>query len=133
LEDAQIPISDAIVMQGERKNCSLPGIRVDLPVLLEKDIEDIEQFACKHNFDFVAASFVQSATDVETIRTVLDQAGGEGIQIISKIENSAGLENFTGASFAAACVAIARKPARSAADGLLHVFFNLIVNRASHI
>ena len=32
---------------GERKNCNLPGVLVDLPVLGEKDIDDVQNFACK--------------------------------------------------------------------------------------
>ena len=44
---------------GERKNCNLPGVKVDIPVLTEKDIDDLQNFAAKHKMDFVAASFVQ--------------------------------------------------------------------------
>ena len=44
---------------GQRKNCNLPGVKVDIPVLTEKDIDDLQQFAAKHKMDFVAASFVQ--------------------------------------------------------------------------
>jgi pyruvate kinase len=49
---------------GQRKNCNLPGVLVDLPVLGPKDVEDVQGFAAKHGMDFVAASFVQSADDV---------------------------------------------------------------------
>merc|ERR1712100_721964 len=79
---------------GERKNMNLPGVVVDLPVLQEKDTRDLEEFACKQPVDFVAASFVQSADDVRTIRKTLDDAGGKRVKIISKIENQEGLENF---------------------------------------
>lgn len=79
---------------GERKNCNLPGAKVDLPVLMEKDVADLQEFACKHRVDFVAASFVQSKEDVLFIRRVLDEAGGEEIGIISKIENQEGLQNY---------------------------------------
>ncbi len=44
---------------GERKNGNLPGVKVDIPVLTEKDIGDLQTFAVKHDMDFVAASFVQ--------------------------------------------------------------------------
>lgn len=44
---------------GERKNCNLPGVKVNLPILTEKDIDDLVNFGCKHEVDFVAASFVQ--------------------------------------------------------------------------
>jgi pyruvate kinase len=81
---------------GQRKNCNLPGIQVDLPVLMEKDVNDLQNFAAKWQVDFVAASFVQSKEDVLHIRKVLDEAGGQNVKIISKIENLAGLENFQG-------------------------------------
>jgi len=79
---------------GERKNCNLPGVKVEIPVLTEKDINDLQNFAAKHEMDFVAASFVQSKADVEFIRRVLDEAGGHKTKIISKIENLAGVHNF---------------------------------------
>ena len=72
---------------GERKNMNLPGVKVDLPVLQEKDTKDLVEFACPQKVDYVAASFVQTADDVKTIRKTLDGAGGQQIQIISKIEN----------------------------------------------
>eukprot|EP00931_Biecheleriopsis_adriatica_P064409 TRINITY_DN391_c0_g1_i2.p1 TRINITY_DN391_c0_g1~~TRINITY_DN391_c0_g1_i2.p1 ORF type:complete len:502 (-),score=165.15 TRINITY_DN391_c0_g1_i2:416-1702(-) len=78
---------------GERKNCNLPGVHVDLPVLQEKDIDDLVNFGVPQKVDFVAASFVQSAADVKMIRETLGEAGKD-IKIISKIENQAGIENF---------------------------------------
>ncbi|GLC60287.1 hypothetical protein PLESTB_001594600 [Pleodorina starrii] len=79
---------------GQRKNCNLPGVHVDLPVLSPKDIDDVQNFAVKNKMDFVAASFVQSAEDVRLIRRVLDEAGGYFVKIIAKIENEAGLRNI---------------------------------------
>ena len=70
------------------------GVKVDIPVLTKKDIEDLQGFAAKHKMDFVAASFVQSAADVKFIRRVLDEADGRNIKIISKIENLEGLNAF---------------------------------------
>lgn len=78
---------------GERKNCNLPGIKVDLPVLQEKDINDLVNFGIPQAVDFVAASFVQSAEDVKFIRQTLGLRG-RSIKIISKIENEEGLKNF---------------------------------------
>jgi pyruvate kinase len=63
-------------------------------VLTPKDVDDLQQFCCRNKMDFVAASFVQSADDVRFIRKTLDEAGGHGVQIISKIESSHGLINF---------------------------------------
>ena len=44
--------------------------------------------------DFVAASFVQTGEDVQLIRKILDEAGGQSVKIISKIENEEGIANF---------------------------------------
>jgi pyruvate kinase len=44
---------------GQRKNCNLPGVKVDIPVLTDKDIDDLQNFAAKLGVDYVAASFVQ--------------------------------------------------------------------------
>jgi len=78
---------------GERKNMNLPGVVVDLPTLTNKDIDDIKNWGCKHNVDFIAASFVRKASDVHKIREVLGEKNGH-IKIICKIENLEGLENY---------------------------------------
>merc|ERR1712032_1236222 len=81
------------VKLGERKNCNLPGVKVDLPVLQEKDKDDLQKFGIPQGVDFVAASFVQSADDVRLIRKTLGLRG-RSIKIISKIENEEGLINL---------------------------------------
>lgn len=78
---------------GERKNMNLPGCHVDLPILSEKDKSDIVDFGLKHGIDMIAASFVQSADNIKTIREVLGERGAH-VKIISKIENQAGLNNY---------------------------------------
>ena len=79
---------------GERKNCNLPRVAVDLPTLTEKDLHDIIGFGVVHDVDFIAASFVRKGSDVLKIRDVLDNAGGSSIRIISKVENHEGLCNY---------------------------------------
>ena len=79
---------------GERKNCNLPGVVVDIPVLTPHDINDVQNFCAKHKMDFIAASFVQSGDDVRFIRKTLDEAGGHDVKIISKIENEASLSSL---------------------------------------
>merc|ERR1712091_369740 len=78
---------------GERKNCNLPGVTVDLPVLQEKDVNDLLQFGIPMGVDFIAASFVQSRDDVKLIRKTLGLRG-RSIKIISKIENQEGINNI---------------------------------------
>jgi len=78
---------------GERKNCNLPGVVVDLPTLTEKDVDDLVNFGVKHQVDFIAASFVRKGGDVDLIRQTLGPEGAS-IRIISKVENHEGLVNF---------------------------------------
>ncbi len=63
------------------------------PTLTEKDIDDIQNWGVKHNVDFIAASFVRKASDVDRIRKVLGPEG-KHIKIICKIENLEGVENY---------------------------------------
>ena len=56
---------------GERKNMNLPGVIVDLPTLTDQDENDLLEFGIKYQVDFVAASFVRKASDVEYIRQLL--------------------------------------------------------------
>ncbi|CAB9506413.1 Pyruvate kinase [Seminavis robusta] len=79
---------------GERKNMNLPGVVVDLPTFTEKDVDDIVNFGIKHNVDYIAASFVRKGSDVLNLRKLLKDNGGEHIQIICKIENQEGLQNY---------------------------------------
>jgi len=75
---------------GEKKNCNVPGIKVDIPVIDEREVFDITDWAVPNKADYIAVSFVQSADDVKECR----KHCGKDIQIISKIENVEGLKNF---------------------------------------
>lgn len=78
---------------GENKGVNLPNVAVNLPALSEKDINDLK-FGCEQGIDYVAASFIRKADDVRAVRRVLDENGGQNVQIISKIENQEGVDNF---------------------------------------
>ncbi|CEL92797.1 unnamed protein product [Vitrella brassicaformis CCMP3155] len=84
-------LNDASV--GERKNMNLPGVKVELPCIGEKDKNDILNFGIPQGCNFIAASFVQTADDVRDIRNILGPRGRH-IKIIPKIENVEGLMNF---------------------------------------
>ena len=78
---------------GENKGVNLPNVAVNLPALSEKDVNDMI-FGCQQGIDYVAASFIRKADDVREVRRVLDENGGKDVQIISKIENQEGVDNF---------------------------------------
>ncbi len=79
-------------MLGNR-SINLPGVKLDFEYLSEKDRNDLI-FGIENDVDFVAASFTRKKEDVIELRKFLDYYGGHRIKIISKIENSEGVENF---------------------------------------
>ncbi len=79
-------------MLSSRRGVNLPGRRVSLPSITEKDFGDIA-FAIEHKFDFLALSFVQSADDVRQLNDYLAKKGAE-IPVIAKIERKNALDDI---------------------------------------
>ncbi len=77
---------------SNRKSLFLPGVKFNTPYLNDADKEDI-LWGIKNDVDFVAASFVNSAQDVRSLREFIEQNGGE-MKIISKIESALGIKNL---------------------------------------
>lgn len=77
---------------GERKGINVPGVRINLPFISDKDRADI-LFGVEQQVDYIAASFVRSAEDVIEIRRILEQEGAD-IDIIAKIESQSGVDNL---------------------------------------
>ena len=80
-------------MLGSRKTVNVRGLKLNLPALSEKDINDLTN-GVKAGFDYIFASFVRRADDLRQIRKLLDDNGGKDIKIISKIESQEGIDNF---------------------------------------
>ena len=77
---------------SSRKRVAAPGVSLGLPAVSAQDEKDI-LFGIKNNMDFVAASFIQRASDVEELRKLIVDNGGR-MEIISKIENLEGVKNI---------------------------------------
>jgi len=85
----------SILQGGElssRRGINLPGIRVSLPSITEKDKQDIT-FAIEQGVDFLALSFVQSADDVRSLKELLAHRGAD-IPVIAKIEKKGALDDI---------------------------------------
>lgn len=85
-----------VINAGELKNkkgVNLPGVKVNLPGITDKDAADI-LFGIEQKVDFIAASFVRRASDVLEIREILEKNQCDFIHIIPKIENEEGIENI---------------------------------------
>jgi pyruvate kinase len=91
---------------GSRKNVNVPGIRIRLPAVTEKDVSDI-RFGARQGMDYVAASFVRKAQDILDLRRTLIAERAD-LAIIAKIEDQEGLENIDEIIQAADGVMIAR-------------------------
>ncbi|MCI8909187.1 MAG: pyruvate kinase [Oscillibacter sp.] len=89
------------------KSINIPGVHIQLPALTEKDLDDI-RFGVEQDFDFIAASFVRRASDVEAIRAVLHDLGGDEVKIIAKIENQEGVDHLDEILAAADGIMVAR-------------------------
>ncbi|MFC3749101.1 pyruvate kinase [Paenibacillus sp. GCM10012306] len=76
-----------------KKGVNVPGVAISLPGITEKDTNDII-FGIEQDIDFIAASFVRKASDVQEIRELLEKHNASHIQIISKIENQQGVDNL---------------------------------------
>lgn len=77
---------------SNHKGINVPGVVLTMPYISDVDREDI-LFAIRMGYDYIAASFVRSRDDVEQIRKLIKENNGS-MKIISKIENTQGLENL---------------------------------------
>ena len=76
---------------GSRKSVNVPGVRINLPSLTERDKRNI-LYAIDKKIDFIAHSFVRNREDVLEIQKILDEHNSD-IKMIAKIENQEGVDN----------------------------------------
>ncbi len=93
-------VSDGVVIEFENsgtltssKGINIPSVKVPLPTLTQKDIEDI-QFGCREGFDLIAASFIRNAENVLEIKHLLNDLGRPDMLVLAKIESMEGVQNF---------------------------------------
>lgn len=92
---------------SNNKGINVPGVKLSMPYLSERDMDDLE-FGAKMGFDFIAASFVRSAADINYLRKFTQSLGWYDVRIIAKIENSDGVENIDEILEAADGIMVAR-------------------------
>lgn len=85
------------------KGMNLPGVKVSVPALTEKDLHDLE-FVVAEDVDYVGLSFVQYPEDIEDLRRRIP----DGPLIIAKIEKDTALENIEPILAASDAVMVAR-------------------------
>lgn len=92
--------SEGVVVEVENegdiatsKGVNIPDASLDLPALTERDIADL-RFGCQHGIDIFAASFIQTADQVVSIKRLLAEEGAGGTMVVAKIESGSGVRNF---------------------------------------
>jgi len=96
LEKREARIRCKVVIPGElasRRHINLPGVKIDLPALTEKDKRDA-RVGIEEGMDYFALSFVREAEDLRTLRRFLDENGGENARIVAKIEDQQAITNL---------------------------------------
>jgi len=85
-----------VVIPGEltsRRHINLPGVKVDLPAITEKDKGDA-RVGIEEGIDLFALSFVRQENDLRILRGFLDESGGNDARIIAKIEDQSAITHL---------------------------------------
>lgn len=90
--DITCRVKNGGVLSGT-KGINVPGTRLSLPFISEKDRADII-FGIQNGYDCIAASFTRTAEDILEVRKILDEYDCQHINIIAKIENAEGVANI---------------------------------------
>jgi pyruvate kinase len=77
---------------GSRRHINLPGVKISMPSITEKDRADI-RLGIELGVDFIALSFVRERRDVEELREILSEHLS-AIRIIAKIEDQQAVQNL---------------------------------------
>lgn len=96
IETTETDVRGKVIHGGKisnHKGINLPNVNLNMQYISPQDREDI-LFGIENDVDYIAASFVRSASDVRAVRQLLDENGGQEIKVISKIESTQGIENF---------------------------------------
>jgi pyruvate kinase len=91
---------------GSRRHINLPGVRVNLPALTEKDKRDV-LVGLEEGIDLVALSFVRDKADIKQLRAFLTEHHSPAA-IIAKIEDQQAIENLDEIILEADCLMVAR-------------------------
>ncbi|MGF1677774.1 MAG: pyruvate kinase [Candidatus Methylacidiphilales bacterium] len=93
---------------GSRRHINLPGIKVNLPALTEKDLEDVH-VGVETGVNYIALSFVREANDMQVLRQIVDSLGAaDRIRLVAKIEDQSAVRNIREIIDAADAVMVAR-------------------------
>lgn len=91
---------------GSRRHINLPGVKVSLPALTNKDLADIA-LGLEVGVDFIALSFVREAKDIRQLKAVIEKASPRPM-VIAKIEDQQAIKNINEIVLEADAIMVAR-------------------------
>jgi pyruvate kinase len=89
-----------------KRHVNLPGVRVNLPAITQKDTKDI-LFGLERDVDFIALSFVREAVDIQQLKALMGDKVGK-VKIVAKIEDQEGVRNLEEIIKESDCIMVAR-------------------------
>lgn len=92
---------------GSRRHINLPGVKVSLPAMTEKDMADVE-VGLELQVDYIALSFVRAARDVRELKKLVTRPGPYRPMIVAKIEDQEAVKNLEAIIRDADAVMVAR-------------------------
>src|SRR5438067_1456518 len=78
---------------SSNKGMNFPDTELTIPAITEKDREDVK-FAVEQQLDYIAASFIRRRSDIVELRALLQQLGGNEINIVAKLEKAQAIDNL---------------------------------------
>ncbi len=97
-ETSETEIVTRVIIGGvlhDKKGVNLPDGSPNIPALTDKDLEDV-RFALAHQVDWIALSFVRSASEVLELKALIEEYStfGRTTPVIAKIEKPEAITNI---------------------------------------
>ncbi len=78
---------------SSKKGMNFPDSELTIPAITDKDREDVK-FACDQKLDYIAASFIRRRAEIEGLRELLHENGGDDVNVIAKLEKPQAIDNL---------------------------------------
>ncbi len=78
---------------SSKKGMNFPDSELTIPAITEKDRDDVK-FACDQKLDYIAASFIRRRAEIEGLRALLHENGGDDVNVIAKLEKPQAIDNL---------------------------------------
>jgi len=78
---------------SSKKGMNFPDSELTIPAITDKDRVDVK-FACEQKLDYIAASFIRRRSEIEGLRQLIHESGGDDVNVIAKLEKPQAIDNL---------------------------------------